>query len=136
MDPQTSQSDPAQPEAPTDRRYSFYLLRPRTSSSRRVLIPLTSSDALGDVLRGQTVEEFPTVYYFPAATPELPSEFMLDEEYRKEEGEQQREFEELMKDVDPEILRRLKDDGTNSKVDEEVDSKRILDVLKQDLGSL
>lgn len=82
------------------------------------------------------MEEFPTVYYFPAATPELPSEFMLDEEYRKEEGEQQREFEELMKDVDPEVLRRLKGDGTNSKVDEEVDSKRILDVLKQDLGSL
>lgn len=61
---------------------------------------------------------------------------MLDEDYRKEEGEQQREFEELMRDVDPEILRRLKDDGTKSKGDEEVDSKRILDVLKQDLGGL
>ncbi|KAF1930748.1 uncharacterized protein M421DRAFT_99360 [Didymella exigua CBS 183.55] len=135
-DAKIPQPDSAQPEALIDRRHIFYLLRPRTSSSRRVLIPLTSSDTLGDALRGQIVEEFPTVYYFPAETPELPSEFMLDEEYRKEEGEQQREFEELMKDVDPEILRRLKDDGTNSKVDEEVDSKRILDVLKQDLGGL
>ncbi|KAF3051463.1 hypothetical protein E8E11_010586 [Didymella keratinophila] len=130
---------PAQQDAPssgalTESRYIFYLLRPRTSSSRRVLIPLTSTDTLGDALRGQTVEEFPTVYYFPATTPDLPSEFMLDEEYRKEEGEQQKEFEELMRDVDPEILRRLKDDGTKSKGDEEVDSKRILDVLKQDLG--
>ena len=61
---------------------------------------------------------------------------MLDEDYRKEEGEQQREFEELMKDVDPEILKRLKDDGRSSKADEEVDSKKILDVLKQDLGGL
>lgn len=91
---------------------------------------------LGDALRGQMVEEFPTVYYFPAANPELPPEFMLDEDYRKEEGEQQREFEELMKDVDPGILSRLKDDSLDSKVAEEVDSKRILDVLKQDLGSM
>lgn len=82
------------------------------------------------------MEEFPTVYYFPAATSDLPSEFMLDEDYRREEGEQQREFEELMRDVDPEILRRLKDDGAKGKGDEEVDSKRILDVLKQDLGGL
>lgn len=136
VDQQTLQSVPVQPEAPTDRRYMFYLLRPRTSSSRRVLVPLTPSDVLGDALRGQTVEEFPTVYYFPAVTTELPSEFMLDEDYRKEEGEQQREFDELMKDVDPEILRRLKNDSMNNHVAEEVDSKRILDVLKQDLGSM
>jgi len=129
-----AQQDAPSSVAPTESRYTFYLLRPRTSSSRRVLIPLTSTDTLGDALREQTLEEFPTVYYFPAATPDLPSEFMLDEDYRKEEGEQQKEFEELMRDVDPKILRRLKDDGTKSKGDEEVDSKRILDVLKQDLG--
>lgn len=128
--------DCVQPNAPTDGRYKFYLLRPRTSSVRRVLIPLTSSDPLGDALRGSTVEEFPTIYYFPSATTGLPTEFMLDEDYRREEGEQQREFEELMKDVDPEILKRLRDDGTSGKADEEVDSKKILDVLKQDLGRL
>ncbi|KAF2632243.1 hypothetical protein BU25DRAFT_445340 [Macroventuria anomochaeta] len=130
------QPDTAQPDAPMDVWYDLYLLRPRTSSSRRVLIPLTSSDTLGDALRGCTVEEFPTIYYFPTTTRELPVEFMLDDDYRKEEGEQQREFEELMKDVDPEILRRLRNDGTSKNADEEVDSKRILDVLKQDLGGL
>ncbi|KAH6615287.1 HIT finger domain-containing protein [Boeremia exigua] len=134
-DPQSTQPDAAKPEAPKE-RFSFYLLRPRTSTNRRVLIPVASSDTLGNALRGCTVEEFPTVYYFPETTTELPEQFMLDEVYRKEEGEQQREFEELMKDVDPEILKRLKDDGTRSKTDEEVDSKRILDVLKQDLGGL
>lgn len=133
---ETQQSDPALSDPPTAGRYDFYLLRPRTSSSRRVLVPLTSSDTLGDALRGCTVEEFPTIYYFPAATPELPTDFMLEEDYKKEEGEQQREFEELMKDVDPEILKRLRDDGTKSRADEEVDSKKILDVLKQDLGRL
>ncbi|KAF9695726.1 hypothetical protein EKO04_005930 [Ascochyta lentis] len=128
--------DPAHSDTPTDARYNFFLLRPRTSSSRRVLVPLTSSDTLGDALQGCTVEEFPTIYYFPSITPDLPAEFMLDEEYRREEGEQQREFEELMKDVDPAILKRLRDDGTSGKADEEVDSRKILDVLKQDLGVL
>jgi len=41
-----------------------------------------------------------------------------------------------MREVDPEILKRLKEDGPHSKDDEEVDSKKILDVLKQDLGGL
>ena len=130
------QPDSVQPDALSDGRYKFYLLRPRTSSVRRVLIPLTASDPLGDVLRGCTVEEFPTMYYFRSTTTELPAEFMLDEDYRREEGEQQREFEELMKDVDPEILKRLRDDGASGKAGEEVDSKKILDVLKQDLGRL
>lgn len=123
-------------EPSTNESYDFYLLRPRTSSNRRVLVPLTSSDTLGDALRGCTVEEFPTIYYFSAASPDLPKDFMIDEDYRKEEGEQQREFEELMKDVDPDVLKRLRDDGSRSKADEEVDSKKILDVLKQDLGGL
>jgi hypothetical protein len=131
-----SQLDPAHSDFPTDARYNFYLLRPRTSSNRRVLVPLTPSDTLGDALRGCTVEEFPTIFYFASTMSELPQNFMLDEDYRKEEGEQQREFEELMKDVDPEILKRLKDDGTSNTADEEVDSKKILDVLRQDLGGL
>lgn len=120
----------------TDQSFKYYLSRPRTSSTRRVLIPLSPTDTLGDALRGSTVEEFPTIYFFPSTISELPDGFMLDADYRKEEGEQQREFEELMKDVDPEILKRLKDDGTGRKDDEEVDSKRILDVLEQDLGGL
>jgi succinate dehydrogenase flavin-adding protein (antitoxin of CptAB toxin-antitoxin module) len=69
----------------------------------------------------------------------LPEEFMLEEEYAMLEGEQQKEFDEMMKDLDPDILRRLKEDDGNAQMDdrggdEDVDSKKILDVLKQDLG--
>ncbi|KAJ4985724.1 HIT zinc finger [Stagonosporopsis vannaccii] len=136
---ESSKLQPTQPDTTVlpDQRFDFYLLRPRTSSSRRVLIPLTSSDTLGNCLRGHTVEEFPTIYYFPATTARsLPDRFILDEDYRREEGEQQREFEEMMREVDPDILKRLNEDGARSKDDEEVDRKRILDVLKQDLGGL
>jgi hypothetical protein len=69
----------------------------------------------------------------------LPEDFMLEEEYAKLEGEQQKEFDEMMKDLDPDILTRLKESegrvpGGSGGGDEEVDSKRILDVLQQDLS--
>lgn len=133
---EAQQPDPSQADSSMDGRYDFYLLRPRTSSSRHVLIPLNASATLSEALQGSTVLEFPTIHYFPSTTPELPKEFMLDQDYQKEEGEQQKEFEEMMQEVDPEILKRLRNDATSSTADEQVDSKKILDVLKQDLGAL
>jgi hypothetical protein len=116
-----------------------FLLRPRTSTSRHVLIPLTSSHTLAESLHGRTVLEFPTIYAFLTSMQGLPEEFMLEEEYVKVEGEEQKEFDELMKELDPEILRRLKEgDGIpqsdRGAGEEEIDDKKILDVLKQDLG--
>jgi hypothetical protein len=117
----------------------YFLLRPRTSTSRHVLIPLTSSHTLAESLHGRTVLEFPTIYVFPTSVQGLPEEFMLEEEYVRLEGEEQKEFDELMKELDPDILRRLKEGDGISQSDrgageEEIDDKKILDVLKQDLG--
>ncbi|KAJ4367299.1 Box C/D snoRNA accumulation [Neocucurbitaria cava] len=129
-------------------QYRFFLLKPRTSSSRRVLIPLLdpSTQTLAEYLHGRTVLEFPTIYAFPTSATTtmvgLPpsAEFMLEEEYAKQEGEEQREFDELLRELDPEILKRLRaergmDEGEGER-EEEVDSKKILDVLKQDLGGV
>ncbi|KAI8936576.1 hypothetical protein NX059_006976 [Plenodomus lindquistii] len=117
-------------------QYRFYLLRPRTSSTRHVLIPLDTSQPLCENLRGHTVLEFPTIYVFAASTSQLPDTFMLEEDYIKQEGEEQKEFDELLQELDPEILKRLKEDGParDDEREAEVDSKRILDVLKQDLS--
>jgi hypothetical protein len=64
----------------------------------------------------------------------------MEEEYLKQEGEEQKEFNELISELDPEILKRLKDDEQRSAPgrgkDEEVDSKEILDVLKKDFGAV
>jgi hypothetical protein len=117
----------------------YFLLRPRTSTSRHVLIPLVPSHTLAESLYGQTVLEFPTVYTFPTSMEKLPEEFMLEEEYVKQEGEEQKEYDELMRELDPEILKRLKEgDGRVQSErmggEEQIDEKGILDVLKQDLG--
>lgn len=123
-----------------DGYHRFFLLKPRTSTARHVLIPLEPSYTLAESLRGHTILEFPTIHVFPAEMEKLPEEeFMLEQEYMKLEGEQQKEFDELMGELDPEILKRLKEgeNGVSRNGDggeEEVDSKKILDVLKQDLG--
>jgi len=125
--------DIAEPQ-PVPQLYSFFLLRPRTSSSRQVLIPLDPNARLADSLRGRTVLEFPTIYAFPVSDQPPPAEFMLEQEYVIEEGEQQKEFEDLMKDVSPETLRALKASNDDEEASAEIDSKAILNVLKQDLG--
>jgi hypothetical protein len=125
-------------ESMDDGEHRFFLLKPRTSSSKNVLIPLTPDAILGDCLKGRTVLEFPTVYVFPNSSQQLPEEFMLEEDYLRQEGEEQKEFDALLNELDPEILKRLKDDGQRSggPAKEEVDSREILDVLKKDFGSL
>jgi hypothetical protein len=124
----------AEPE-PVAELYTFYLLRPRTSSNREVLIPLNKNDTLAACLRGHTVLEFPTIYAFPVSTQPPPEHFMLEEEYLIEEREQQKEFEDLMKDVSPETLQALKTSDDNDEATTELDGKAILDVLKQDLSA-
>ncbi|KAF2691024.1 hypothetical protein K458DRAFT_438734 [Lentithecium fluviatile CBS 122367] len=120
---------------PVPQLYSFYLLRPRTSSSRQVLIPLDLDATLADCLRGHTVLEFPTIYAFSVPSQPPPEDFILEREYLVEEGEQQKEFEDLIKDMNPRTLRALKASDDDNNASEEIDSKAILDVLKQDLGA-
>ncbi|KAF1911855.1 hypothetical protein BDU57DRAFT_523909 [Ampelomyces quisqualis] len=118
----------------------FYLVKPRTNSSKIVLIPLIPTATIGECLNGRTVLEFPTIYVLPKSTPQLPQEFMLEEDYLKQEGEERKEFDALISELDPEILQRLKADGQQpgpqTTYQEEVDSKEILDVLKKDFGAI
>lgn len=119
---------------PLPTEYHFFLLKPRTSCSQRVLIPLAQSATLKESLTGRTVLDFPTIYVFNRSSPRSSDEFILEEDYLKQESEDQKEFESLMKDIKPETLRAIKREDDDGKGSDEVDSKRILDVLKQDLG--
>jgi hypothetical protein len=137
--PPDHRDDGSSPESMGYGEHRFFLLKPRTSSSKHVLIPIDSKATLGECLKDRTVLEFPTIYVFPSTAQQLPEEYMLEEDYLKQEGEEQKEFDELLNELDPEILKRLKADHHRSgraAKEEEVDSKEILDVLKKDFGSL
>lgn len=115
--------------------YHFYLLKPRTSSSRHVLIPVSPTATLGACLRSRTVLEFPTIYGFPATTSPPSEQFVLEEAYLKQEDEEQKEFDELLMTARPETLRALKQEAGDDNASGEIDSSKILDVLKQDIGA-
>jgi len=115
--------------------FLFFLHRPRTSSSRPVLIPLDGTSLLRDCLRGKTVLEFPTIYVFPDPIPSsMSDDFILEEEYVKQEEEERKELEEAMRKVGPEELRAMQEAEARENDAGELDGERILDVLKRDLG--
>ncbi|KAF1968398.1 hypothetical protein BU23DRAFT_541392 [Bimuria novae-zelandiae CBS 107.79] len=121
---------------PVPLKYAFFLLRPMTSSNRRILVRLDPTATLGECLRGRTVLEFPTIHVFPSAADPPHGKFMMEAEYLQQEGEEQKELEDLLKHASPETLRALKGEpDTNDNANDEIDSKRILDVLRQDIGT-
>ncbi|KAL1599751.1 Box C/D snoRNA accumulation [Paraconiothyrium brasiliense] len=127
--------DGPEPE-PVPPKYAFYLLRPRTSSNRHVLIRLDPTATLAECLRGRTVLEFPTIYVFLESTHPPQEKFMLEAEYLQQEGEEQKELDDLLKHVSPETLRALKEEHRDdNNAGEQIDSDRILNVLQQDIGA-
>jgi hypothetical protein len=132
--------DGASTEPVGNRGHRFFLVKPRTNSSRTVLVPLEPTSTLDSCLNGRAVLEFPTIYVFNGSTELSPAEFMLEEDYLKQEGKEQKEFDQLISELDPEVLRRLEDDaqqsGDRTMKEERIDDKEILDVLKKDFGAL
>ncbi|KAF2120693.1 hypothetical protein BDV96DRAFT_272286 [Lophiotrema nucula] len=108
--------------------YRFFLLRPRTGSERQVLVPFQPTLALQDVLRGHTVLEFPSIYIFP--NERLPEQFMLEEDYRRGEAQEGKRLEILLESVPIKEDQNEDEDQASAALD----SVKVLDVLKQDLG--
>ncbi|TKA80925.1 hypothetical protein B0A49_00938 [Cryomyces minteri] len=110
----------------------FYLVKPYTSTSRRVLIPLSSSATLADSLRGQVVLEFPTIQLLPHPSHALPSNFMLEAEYLGESKREEQELDELLKHVQP-----LGDEGEGvggGAGSDVVPDREIIEMLRKDVG--
>lgn len=137
-EPSLSSSDkpPEHPIIPHRNLY-FYLHRPRTTSTKPILIPLPPSATLAAVLRGRAVLEFPTIYLLLQSPETLLAEkdsapFMLEEEYLRIAGsaESAGKFAESQSDGD----------GPGDDMDlpgsvslKNVDEKKVLEVLKKDL---
>ncbi|KAJ5782672.1 hypothetical protein N7457_004446 [Penicillium paradoxum] len=114
----------------------FYLHRPRTTTKKPVLTPLLQSATLNTILRNRTVLEFPTIYALPDAAVTLfaekdNSEYILEEEYLRTTGPEETGQSTTASD----------DDGMTGNTPfagaavnlENIDEKRVLEVLTQDL---
>ena len=64
----------------------FYLHRPFTSASTKVVTPVSLTSELSDVLKGRQVLEFPTIYVLFETAEELPEGFELESDYEEKSG--------------------------------------------------
>ncbi|PLB44186.1 putative HIT finger domain protein [Aspergillus steynii IBT 23096] len=126
---QQSSTNPA--DITSHRNSFFYLHRPRTATKQIVLIPLSPKTDLTSALRGRTVLEFPTIYVLHESPETLnadstESRFLLEEEYTRTHPDPEPEIGEVTAEGDTQPLPGSKD-LTN------IDEKKVLEVLKQDL---
>lgn len=119
------------------RNLYFYLHRPRTTSTKPVLIPLPPSATLAAVLRERAVLEFPTIYLLLQSPETLLAEkdsvpFMLEEEYLRIAGPA--ESADKFAETEPDGTGPGDYMGLPGSVSlENVDEKKVLEVLKKDL---
>lgn len=59
----------------------YYLVKPRTMGSSKVLIPLFPNDVLSECLKSRAVLEFPTIQVLPWVPGQLPAGYQLEEDY-------------------------------------------------------
>lgn len=114
-----------------DENHHFYLLKPATAVSSKVLVPLDAQLSLTETLRGQTVLEYPTIYVLSHAPNALPTGFMLEEQYTQLRKREDDELREAMRKADENGVPDRADAGPSSA---KVDPNKILDMLKRDIS--
>ncbi|KAK0314956.1 Box C/D snoRNA accumulation [Friedmanniomyces endolithicus] len=72
--------DEVQQKATVPSRH-FYLLRPATTGTSKLLIPLHGQATLTECLINRTVQEYPTVFVLSKSPQALPTGFMLHDDY-------------------------------------------------------
>lgn len=127
---QTGPSTAQQEKNPTEDLH-FYLHRPRTRTAVPVLIPISGSITLAELLYGRTVLEFPTIYALQHPQNAFPEDkYMLERNYQLEHGGEQGldESGESSENEEEKAAR-----AAAAKKLAEVDEMKVLEVLRKDL---
>jgi hypothetical protein len=80
-EPADSADQTLPPETPEQNVPFIYLVKPRTRGSRRVLIPVDANRTVGDALRNNDVDEFPSFQVLSSPSASLPDGFILLADY-------------------------------------------------------
>ena len=127
----SSMAESDQQAQATPSQTHFYLLKPLTTSNRRVLIPLDSTATLTACLKGRTVLEYPTIYVLGDGPETLPAGYQLEESYTKGFKAEQREVDELLDQSKQLVGGAVQPPEGKEKP---LDADSILDMLQRDLG--
>ncbi|KAF2842421.1 hypothetical protein M501DRAFT_1013764 [Patellaria atrata CBS 101060] len=114
----------------------FYLVKPRTSGSKDVLIPVQSSEPLSQCLKDRTILEFPTIFALQYPPTDLPEPYVLEKAYLEQSRQDMVELQQIVAEADSSSL--LNDHHSQTPNDSKniLNSQKILQVLKQDVRSL
>ena len=78
--------------------FQYYLVKPRTTGTEKVLIPLSPTDTFLTCLQNQTVLEFPTIQVLGAGLEELPAGFVTEDSYASKFRKEAHDLEQLIKE--------------------------------------
>lgn len=111
----------------------YYLLKPHTSGSQKVLIPLSPSACLLDCLRNQTVLEFPTIHVLSQGPESPPEGFLIEDEYAARFKAEQDEMQRLIAEAGD--IETGPDDAKAPSGSDSIPSAHdIIAILERDIG--
>ncbi|KAI7350841.1 hypothetical protein KC320_g5336 [Hortaea werneckii] len=131
-------TDNPEQSAHQEPRY-FYLLKPGTSSTSKVLLPLKEEASLTASLKDQTVQEYPTIVLLRHSPEKLPSGYILLEQYLKAQASEDAELHAALAAAGKSIeavkteLPAPPSSSSQQGEKEELDAESILNMLKRDI---
>ena len=115
----------------------FYLHRPLSTSSSRILIPLSPSATLRYSLSNQTVLEFPTIHVLHEPPSALPPGMQLERDYLRHARQMVKELDEELNDFSGEGYNFADSEGAPPENDGVgFDESKVLETLKRDVAAV
>ena len=116
----------------------FYLLRPHTTSTSRVLIPLFPENTVTTSLTDQTVLEFPTIHVLDQGEEHLGEGYITEDAYLAAKQEEDAEVEDMLRTVPGSAAGNYDKRGAEDGYGESggggaLDPSKILEMLKRDV---
>ncbi|KAK0277461.1 Box C/D snoRNA accumulation [Friedmanniomyces endolithicus] len=114
---------------------NFYLLRPATTGTSKVLIPLHDKATLTECLKNRTIQEYPTLIVLSKSPQALPTGFILQDDYMRRIEEEDAELTRHTQSTDGQRAVFDGDSGGQQMAGESapLDAQSILDMLKRDV---
>lgn len=111
----------------------YYLSKPGTPSTHRVLIPLDSDSTLTGSLHDRVVQEYPTIYVLPDAPDSLPECFTLESDYARGTRNSMTSHRQCAA-METNVAGGGMGNGTNADSGpDQLDASSILEMLKRDI---
>lgn len=122
------------PGSPDEKGNYYYLLKPRTTGTEKVLIVLSPTDSLLDCLRNQTVLEFPSIQVLSNPPHALPNGFILVRSWLDKFNKETERLVEEAGDLDgEEILQDLNEEDLHPGLQKMSNADDVLAMLQQDV---